>query len=618
MDEDNKPNSNNSDESTPQSKKSSKIKKAGQEVAKQQATKVVGKTIEGSKIAAGGTGTPAGSIVSGVTEAGQAIKNKDAMGVADAGVKTGAVLGATALGGAAAGAVTEKLLNTKIGKKTTRLTSRLLIISIVAPFLAMVLLIAIIGGIVGGIVGNTGQQAGGLFDPCIKGSVLAITDGPTVQILTPIVKSADSVNKAVTGVMVYLSGDFNSSSNLTTSVKALYKEIDKRGLFNTPHASGGGKISGGIVSSSSYNAPWEVAYYAQNPKVSKTSSPSPEQLSLEQSYAAVYSRAYWTVNTMIIRDPSLGKGMAGSDQLSNYDDTIDATQFLTGVAVPSCQPTGAHDGNGLITTPGTQVQSFNNTKTVTLDIIGATVNAKTHVITYKGINTLSVGDKVTISGLSQSLFNIKDAIVLTETPTTFSVQDTSNTSTTLSLSGESGVGIAQVIPRLPAKYNSTAAVAKALTYIYNAPPVGPPTLAAGNCLTLGCETDCDHLAGLIWGYRNSGYPTAAGPPTNHILSHWDTMLTSNFAHPNDLNPPVGALLFWIQRDNPKGEGHVAVYIGKFFDPGTKKMQDYVVSNWTGDHGVTIYKITISQVASDTRNHFNYLGWSEPIFNSTLL
>jgi len=407
--------------------------------------------------------------------------------------------------------------------------------------------------------------------------------------------------------MVYINGDFDSSSNLTTSVKALYKEIDKRGLFNIPHASGGGKISGGIVSSSSYNAPWEVAYYAQNPKVSKTASPSPEQLSLEQSYAAVYSIAYWTVNTMITRDSSLGKGMTGSDQLSNYDNTIDATQFLTGVAVPSCQPTGALDAGGNLIDSGKPVQAFLSTETINVSITAATLNPKTHIITYNAVNSLSIGNQIKISGLSQSLFNINNAVIVNRTINTFSVKDSSNTSTKLSITGESGTGMAQgIASQLPPQYNVTAAVAKALSYDHNAPPTSP-TLSSGNCPNAGCNGDCDHLAGIIWGHRDSGYATAR--------VHWDVLTTQGFAHPNSLSPPVGALLFWAQPGNP--DGHVAVYVGKFPDPTDHNIiKDYVISNWFGGTSAeNVYKMTLSQVASD---RFNYLGWTEPVFRGPLL
>ena len=604
---------------------SNSIKNTGKEIAKEtakkQAAKAIGKSIEGSKIAAGGTGNPASSIVSGVSDAGEAIKNKDAMGVADAGVKTAAVLGANAVAGPVAGAVTERILNTKAGKKTTRLVSRLLLMSVLAPIVGLILLLAMVGGIVGGIFQNGGGQSlTALNNPCLNGADLAITDQETLSILKPIVSNATSSNYAVLGVMAYLvdgTSETALNSDPTKAATILYKKI---------RALGFGKDLGTTIVA----PPWQL-YYEVLPKnssstSSSTSTPSPDPSAsldrmnnIESDYAMMYPTAYWTVSRMLLDDPALAKSL---DTL-NYplkDYTQAATAFVNGDSgVPSCD--GALNQFGVLTDSGKEVLSFTQSKTVNLNITSAKLDPKTHIITYSILDssssktgttllsTLSSGSTITVSGLSEPLFNINNATIISLTANTFSIKDTSNTKSVLSVSGESGSGVSQSADaKLPSHYNVAYAVAKALAYEHNAPPTSPQ-LPSGNCINTGCSGDCDHLAGIIWGHRDSGYETA--------LDHWNEMIKAGVGHPNDISPPVGALLFWGgNAKDPHPMGHVAVYVGKFLDPADKKVKDYVISNWYGGLSTAnVYKMTLGEIASD---NFNYLGWSEPIFRGPLL
>ena len=110
-----------------------------------------------------------------------------------------------------------------------------------------------------------------------------------------------------------------------------------------------------------------------------------------------------------------------------------------------------------------------------------------------------------------------------------------------------------------------------------------------------CKNYCDYLMGSVWGYANSGYASAA--------VHWETMKSSGHGHPNDRNPPVGALLFY---KTSSIYGHIAVYLGN----------NLILSNDVLDSksGVTggAY-ITDASAMESGPWRLTYLGWSDPVF-----
>ena len=110
-----------------------------------------------------------------------------------------------------------------------------------------------------------------------------------------------------------------------------------------------------------------------------------------------------------------------------------------------------------------------------------------------------------------------------------------------------------------------------------------------------CKNMCDYLMGSVWGYANSGYASAA--------VHWDFMKSSVHGHPNDRNPPVGALLFY---KTSSIYGHIAVYLGN----------NLILSNDVLDakSGVTggAY-ITDASAMESGPWRLTYLGWSDPVF-----
>jgi cell wall-associated NlpC family hydrolase len=116
--------------------------------------------------------------------------------------------------------------------------------------------------------------------------------------------------------------------------------------------------------------------------------------------------------------------------------------------------------------------------------------------------------------------------------------------------------------------------------------VGHPGLACGDNQ---CRALCDHLAGEAWGYANSGYYAAS--------THWAAMLASGNAHPGNIMPPIGALLFW----NTGDLSHVAVYVG----------HGMIVTNAIGVNGYSVYMMPATDISTKWRAP--YLGWSDPIF-----
>jgi hypothetical protein len=114
---------------------------------------------------------------------------------------------------------------------------------------------------------------------------------------------------------------------------------------------------------------------------------------------------------------------------------------------------------------------------------------------------------------------------------------------------------------------------------------------------------CDALACRLYGYANSGYPTA--------YAHWRTLLAAGQAHPGGRCPPVGAFVFWT---TGSPAGHVATVVAT---DGTCRPEGIrlVTNDWgdsaAGAHG-GVYLVTLSQIENGWMTSSNYLGWTEPI------
>ncbi|WP_426592629.1 hypothetical protein ACPPVS_12720 [Cellulomonas sp. McL0617] len=129
-------------------------------------------------------------------------------------------------------------------------------------------------------------------------------------------------------------------------------------------------------------------------------------------------------------------------------------------------------------------------------------------------------------------------------------------------------------------------------------------------VTSGWYELCDRLACRAYGYLGSGYPSAK--------AHWQAMLATGHAHPNDPCPPLGSFVFF---DTGRPYGHVSLVVQA--DPGRcdptqmKVTANGVFDTATGNHG-GVYLLTLARLTSFYRGGHGYLGWAEPICRGALL
>ncbi|WP_416969390.1 peptidase M23 [Streptomyces sp. 4F14] len=107
---------------------------------------------------------------------------------------------------------------------------------------------------------------------------------------------------------------------------------------------------------------------------------------------------------------------------------------------------------------------------------------------------------------------------------------------------------------------------------------------------------CDNFVAQAYGWGSSGSATAN--------VHWNRLVDAGLAHPGDMSPPAGALLFY---DTGSDAGHVALYLGR----------DQVASNDIKDDYRRQGKIAIvsRKELTDGTWRLRYRGWAEPSFPS---
>lgn len=107
---------------------------------------------------------------------------------------------------------------------------------------------------------------------------------------------------------------------------------------------------------------------------------------------------------------------------------------------------------------------------------------------------------------------------------------------------------------------------------------------------------CDNFVAQAYGWGSSGSATAN--------THWNRLVDAGLAHPGNMSPPPGALLFY---DTGEPAGHVALYLGN----------DQVASNDVGDDYPRQGKIAIVPRKELTNGawRLRYRGWAEPSFPS---
>lgn len=97
---------------------------------------------------------------------------------------------------------------------------------------------------------------------------------------------------------------------------------------------------------------------------------------------------------------------------------------------------------------------------------------------------------------------------------------------------------------------------------------------------------CDNFVANMYGYSSSGYNTA--------LDNWSDT-PSSLKHPNDMDAPAGALMYW-----GGGDGHVAISLGN----------GSIVSTDISGAG-TVSTVPASEISSKWGKP--YLGWAYPYF-----
>lgn len=107
---------------------------------------------------------------------------------------------------------------------------------------------------------------------------------------------------------------------------------------------------------------------------------------------------------------------------------------------------------------------------------------------------------------------------------------------------------------------------------------------------------CDNFVAQVYGWGSSGSATAN--------VHWNRLVDAGLAHPGNMSPPPGALLFY---DTGESAGHVALYLGN----------DQVASNDVGDDYPRQGKIAVVPREELTNGawRLRYRGWAEPSFPS---
>jgi hypothetical protein len=128
-------------------------------------------------------------------------------------------------------------------------------------------------------------------------------------------------------------------------------------------------------------------------------------------------------------------------------------------------------------------------------------------------------------------------------------------------------------------------------------------------LRSGWEDMCDRLACRLYGYANSGYPTA--------YAHWSYLRDRGLARPSDRCPPVGAFVFWT---SSSPAGHVATVVGA--DGSCRPEGILLVTNdWgdsrTGGYG-GVYLVSLAQIEDGWMSPARYLGWGQPVCVGALL
>ena len=331
------------------------LKKTGSEGAKKLGTEAVQK--------AGGTADPKAQLLGTAQEAAGALKRGDGLGAADAGVRTAAVAGATALGGTMAGKAADFILKTKVGRKLTRAVTIGIGISLFLIFASMLMVVLVVGGAISSLTSG-GSRAQSLYDPT---KTQAISDPTMLITIDGIIKKNISsklpIDDAVIATMDYLAkggevvGSSSSSGNTPFSISVFYTDIIKNKISETGSpttASSGNRrypfttlVPGTSATSA---APWDAIGLID---------PTLSQYTALES-ALFYETAYKTIVNELTTNKIFKSNASLANQVSDWSPALQALITQDGIlsngtiSSPFDSSTGNLISTGILVDPHSQ------------------------------------------------------------------------------------------------------------------------------------------------------------------------------------------------------------------------------------------------------------------------
>lgn len=304
-----------------------------------------------------GAGSPQSTVISGARDAASALSNKDAMGAIDAGVRAGAVVGATAVGGTFAGSAADFILKTKTGRKLTRLVSTIIAVNVVLIVSSFLLLVLVVGGAIAALVGGLGNSGSSLYDPA---QVKPITDPVAVKVIDSIIVKNISkslpIDDAVLATMDYLS----NSDDPKYSIDKFYLNLAKNKVSNTSIPIGvdstgkaiygsGAPTSNEVPNNSATSVtPWN-ALPIIDPGLVDPNNDSPIL-----TYALFYETSFKTVVNELKNNPAFKSKSSLANQVSDWTPALESLVAEFNV-LSNGSIANPFDANGNLIAPGVLV-----------------------------------------------------------------------------------------------------------------------------------------------------------------------------------------------------------------------------------------------------------------------
>lgn len=311
--------------SSKDAKQSQERNDAGKNLIKETAKKSLSEGGKSLASKAGGTVDPKAQLLSGAQEAAQAAREGDGLGVADAGIRTAAVAGATALGGTVAGAAADFILKTKAGRKLTRAVTLGIGVSVFLMLSVAMMVVLVVGGAVSAILGGSNQQVQSLYDPQ---RASAISDPVTLVTIDAIIKRNIKeklpIDDAVLATMDYLSKTANSSSASRASgfsINTFYNDIAKNKVIESTASNTAGNAPTATLvpgTSATSVAPWDSITVIDPTLV------DPNNGASALVSALFYETAYKTITNELTTNKAFQSSKHLANQVSDWTPTLEA------------------------------------------------------------------------------------------------------------------------------------------------------------------------------------------------------------------------------------------------------------------------------------------------------